>query len=385
MASLLAVAIAGCSTVRVSGPTTPGIVNETPREDAQRSGHWQFDASSRAAPDRDGYQPPKKLAVLLPLTGTLATAAQPVRDGFLAGYYSERRARPALQFYDTAGGAAAAYQKAIADGADQIVGPLGREEVDAVFRTVQPGVLLLALNRGTVAPPVDAASYSLAPEDDGVSAADYLVSRKALKVIVLGGGDDYARRSVDAFGKQLAVGGGRVVQTLAVVGDKPADMTALLQQAVQREGGIDGVFLAMRSPQARAVAPQLAAAGLSAVPRVATSQLASGSGKAEQDRLLDGIAFPSETSNASATNLPNVAVASSALPTARGPAARLFAFGIDAWLLSAYLPHLATNGEAATQGATGQLRIGPMGNVLRAPAWSTFSGGYVVPMVGAGG
>src|SRR3546814_19429414 len=73
------------------------------------------------------------------------------------------------------------------------------------------------------------------------------------------------------------------------------------------------------------------------------------------------------------------------LPTAHGPgAAKLFAFGADAWLLTAYLQHLALTPEAAVEGATGALRIGPEGNVLRTPLWSTFSNGYVVSL-GTGG
>ena len=35
--------------------------------------------------------------------------------------------------------------------------------------------------------------------------------------------------------------------------------------------------------------------------------------------------------------------------------------------------------------ASGTLRMDADGNVLRAPAWSTFSGGHVVPLAGSGG
>ena len=35
-------------------------------------------------------------------------------------------------------------------------------------------------------------------------------------------------------------------------------------------------------------------------------------------------------------------------------------------------------------GATGVLRIGADGNVMRAPAWSTFRDGVAVPLAGAG-
>ena len=90
--------LAGCATVQVSGPTggTP------PAAAASASTHGRF-GGARPAAERDGYRPPRKLAVLLPMTGQLATAASPVRDGLLAAYYAERRDRPELAFYDTLG------------------------------------------------------------------------------------------------------------------------------------------------------------------------------------------------------------------------------------------------------------------------------------------
>ena len=131
-------------------------------------GHWPLETGNRPPAEADGYRPPVSLAVLLPLTGHLSTAAVPVRDGLLAGYYAERRRRPDIRFYDTVAGAVAAYDKAVADGADYIVGPLGREEVDALFRRGQLDVPVLALNRAATPPPPGNASFSLAPEDDGI-------------------------------------------------------------------------------------------------------------------------------------------------------------------------------------------------------------------------
>ena len=109
----------------------------------------------------DGYRPPAKLAVLLPLSGC-PTAAQPVRDGLLSAYYGESRRRPDINFFDTAGtftGALAAYDKAVASGADFVVGPLGRDEVDAVYYCQQLQVPVLALNRGKDAPPTGSAGF----------------------------------------------------------------------------------------------------------------------------------------------------------------------------------------------------------------------------------
>jgi len=49
-------------------------------------------------------------------------------------------------------------------------------------------------------------------------------------------------------------------------------------------------------------------------------------------------------------------------------------------LLTAYLERLATRADGNVQGATGTLRIDGFGNVVRTPAWSTFSGGTAVPL-----
>ena len=344
---------------------------------------WNFDQRAPAA--ADGFRPPLKLAVLLPLSGPLATAAGPVRDGLLAGYYAERRARPPITFYDTLGtpaGALAAYAKAVADGNDFVIGPLGRDEVTAVFAQNEASVPSLALNRVPAAPPPGHLAFSLAPEDDGIAAADYLLAREHRKVLVLGGNDDNAKRAMDAFRARLAERGGEVAGIVSV-GEVPGDVSAQLLQATTT--GADSVFLALRGPQARALAPQLALAGLASRTRVATSQLATGTGKAQEDMALDGIIFPSEAWAArGVAGLPPYSQVTELLPTARGGGARLFAFGHDAWLIGAFLERLVKHSDGKLHGATGNLRLDGFGNVVRQPQWSTFSGGIAQPLVGGG-
>ena len=359
-----------------------------PRPFDREGAGWRFSAADRPAADRDGYRPPRKLAVLLPLTGDMAAASTPVRDGLLAGYYGEHRARPEVAFYDTGStpaGAIAAYRKAGEDGADYVVGPLGRDQVAALFKETGLKVPVLALNRGPEAPPSGNASFALAPEDDGIAAAEYLLSRNVRRVLVLVGSDDGLRRSATAFREHLAGRGGAVVETLTVA-DKPVDATAALQAATQKDGGVDAVFLALKGAQARAVAPQLVLAGLGTKPRVATAQLLSGTGKPDQDRALDGIAFPTETWTVQGLpGLPPADATGKALASARGPAAKLFAFGYDAWLLTGYLDAIAQRADRALPGATGQLRLDGIGNVVRSPAWSSFADGQIVALAKSGG
>ncbi|WP_238382821.1 penicillin-binding protein activator [Cognatilysobacter segetis] len=338
---------------------------------------WNFD--DRPPADRDGYRPPLRLAVLLPMSGSLSGAARPVRDGFLAGYYGESRRRPEVKFYDTAGsttGALAAYDRAVGDGNDFVVGPLGRDEVNALFARGDLKVPTLALNRGTQAPPPGQASFSLSPEDEGLAAADYLLHKGARNVLVIAGDDDTQRRAVGSLRERLAARGGNVVAT---VDDGTADLAAALAGK-----SADAVFLATKGNVARAVVPRLAAVGLAGRPVVATSQILTGTGKAADDRVLDGVAFPSESwLTRGVRGLATAEATGARLPSARGPGGRLFAFGFDAWLLTAYLDSLGRNADGAVEGATGVLRLDGFGNVQRTPAWSTFVNGDPAPLADA--
>ena len=344
------------------------------------AGGWEIDLGDRPPAERDGYRPPVRLALLLPLSGEMATAAAPVRDGFMTGYHGENRRRPEVTFFDThgtVGGALSAYDRAVAAGHDFVVGPLSREEVDALFRRGTLQVPVLALNRGDVAPPPGNASFSLSPEDAGIAAADRLLEEGATRVLAVVGNSDSQRRSAEALRARLADAG---VELAAVVTAAVTDFVPFVQQ-----GTVDGVFLALPGDDAREVIPNLSMAGLGGAPKVATSQISSGTGDPGVDSVLDGIAFPSEpwTSRGYAPGMPSAASAAALVPTARGGAARLFGFGHDAWLLTAYLERLGGQPGAHVSGATGLLALGEDGNIERAPAWSTFRGGSVVPLADA--
>lgn len=381
-------AMAGCSTVRVTEvprPVEPQDASGPETTQPVDDGRWRFDAAARMPAAADGYEPPTSIGFLLPLSGQLARAAAPVRDGFLAGYYAETRPRPAIRFYDTvAAGAVAAYGRAVADGNAFVVGPLGREEVDAVFSSGVLTVPMLALNRGDDPPPPGHAGFSLSPEDEGIAAADYLLEGGARNVLVLQGADDSMRRAAAAFGDRLTDAGGRVFQVLAITDDAAASapqVQAAAQAATAAGTPVDAVFYAVRGSKAHQLAAQLSLAGLAGLPAVATSQIAIGTGDPLQDVILDGIAFPTETWTVQGVaGLPPAASLGERLPTARGPAARLFAFGYDAWLVTAYPSVAAGAREGVLRGATGRLRVDAAGNVLRMPTWSTFREGRPVPL-----
>ena len=188
------------------------------------------------------------------------------------------------------------------------------------------------------------------------------------------------RRAAAAFRARLEELDGTVVVEL-VVNATPGAMGTALQTAATTDGGIDAVFLAVRPSQAGAIVAQLADVGLGGKLRIGTSALAGARPTDTSGHALDGIAFPSDAWSVQyVAGLPSSVTAASMLATARGSAQRLFAFGYDAWLLTAFLERLATNPAASVAGATGTLRIDADGNVVRTPAWSSWNGSNALPL-----
>jgi outer membrane PBP1 activator LpoA protein len=372
--------LAACSTVHVMpSATAPGAVAGAGVPGAPVAVRTDRAATDGfPAADSDGYRPPERMAVLLPMTGSLAAPSAGVRDGFLAAYYAETRRRPVVRFYDSLGtgsGAQAALARALADGAQLVVGPLTRVEVNAIGAGAG-AVPMIALNRGSHAPVPGSTSFALLPDDEGAAAAVRLLQRKQDQVLVLRNGSDSAQRSVAAFRETLRRGGGAIVAEIPVAGD--SDLSTQLAALAATPKPPTAVYLALEAGPAHAVAAQLKASALAGLPRIASSQILSG-GNARGDVELDGVEYPElPWLLDQAGGLP-AAASLRALPSARGPSQRLFAFGADAWKLAAYFERLYNDPAAAVPGATGALSIDVAGPVRRAPAWAIFSGGHSRP------
>lgn len=374
---LIPLLLFGCSTVRVvperPGTARPGEPSELPAlVRGERARTEDFPPA-----DSDGYRPPARVAVLLPMSGSLASAGTSVRDGYLAGYYAETRDRPVLKFYDSHGtgsGAQAAYDKAIAEGAQMIVGPLSRDEVNAVAAQIDGSVPVITLNRGSKLPATGTTSFALLPDEEGVAAANRLADRAALSVVVFSNHSDSAQRAVAAFREALRKRGGDIVSEIAVAGEMTelgGQLAALQSSATPPKA----VFLAVDAGQGRTVAALLKTSVLAGLPRISTSQILSGA-SARADVELDGIEYPElPWLLHQGGQLPDAASLAKSLPSARGAAQRLFAFGVDAWTLTAYFERLYENPSTSVRGATGALRIDISGPVQRTTSWAVFSGG----------
>lgn len=333
----------------------------------------------------------RRIALLLPLSGALQAAGESVRDGFLAAHFNADGGS-ALNISvrdsgNTPEQAVAAYRQALADGQQLVVGPLSREAVAALFAEADLGAPLLALNRAGPVPPGHA-SFALLPEDEGVALATRMQRRGLQRVVAVVSGDDGAQRALGAFRERLERAGGSLV-TRIDIDERGIDFQPAIRAALQGAGlptsapeeldeahdpGFDALFIAVRAPAARLLVPQLKVFGLSEVPMMATSQIHAAGDEARMDRDLTGVEFvESPWLIDELPGLPARRELARDLPGARGPAARLFAFGMDAYALL----RLRLSGDPAgvVQGATGVLSLDELGEVQREPAIAVFRNG----------
>ncbi|AGG90347.1 putative lipoprotein [Rhodanobacter denitrificans] len=365
---------------------------------------------------REGYKAPSQVALLLPSDGNYAAASTAIREGFFAAYLDAGRnhaPRPSVRVYDsqgTADGAVKAYQQAVSDGARLVVGPLTRGEVAGVFSQARLPVPLLALNHpdDKQLPAGDASEFGLLPETEGAQAADHMVERGLRRVYAMVSTDDFAQRAAGAFKAELAARGGELAGTVTlppgvtsyadlIAGLKlptgtnapPAaavePATAGTTAAAALSGAVSdaGIFISMRPEQARLLLPQLRIAQVN-LPVIATSHVYAGSDDVAANRDLDGVEFCDAPWLFDAQpGLPNRDGIAARLPAARGGAARLFAFGMDAWNLVPYLEWLRAHPGSYVPGASGQLAADQFGRVRRVLIWAQFQNGLARPLGGS--
>ena len=327
---------------------------------------------------REGFSANGRVALLLPMSGSIANAGRAIRDGFMSAYFTERGAKADVALYDPGDsieGALAAYKRATKDGATRIVGPVSREQVGAVYDKSGLAVPVLALNfpDSGLPPPRGNQQFGLLPDEEAAVAADHAREKGYNRVAVLAAREDWAERAALAFRAQFEHAGGLVAGE-GRVGGEVVDLSKSIDDALGN-GGADAVFLAVRPAQGRLLVPQLRARGFPDLPILATSHVYSGNPNRGLDRDLDGVEFcDAPWMYGLAAGLPERTELARNLATADN-APRLFAFGIDAFRLLPYLEWLEKNPEAYVAGAAGQLSIDDFGRVHRGLAWLRFDGG----------
>lgn len=173
-------------------------------------------------------QPPRHIALLIPLSGNLQRASEAVLRGALEQLfqlYPDPSHRPQLSTLDSTRYVSAtnAYEAAVGSGADMVIGPLTRDEVSDLYQQRRGTIPVVALNRPDNSRANRTASnwvaLSLAPEDEAAQAADAAFGRGCRHAVVLGTSDDRGTRLLNSFETQWLALGGKV-QGLALLDDE---------------------------------------------------------------------------------------------------------------------------------------------------------------------
>ncbi len=349
---------------------------------------------------------PRRIALLLPLASEYGRAAQAVHDGFTAVHNANGDPNKAeIVIYDIGSEAALSpiyYRLAVQEGADLIVGPLGKEAVTALLATETLSVptLLLGSAHAAESLPMNGFQFDLSPERDAEQTAlrAYLDGHRTAAALYPE--TTWGQRVQKAFSTRWQELGGLVVETRPYVDDRPdysapikevlnidksegrkRELSALIRSKLvfqpRRRQDIDFLFLAAKTSTARLLKPQINFFQGHNVPVYATSHIYSGKPDRVNDVDLNGIVFgdmPWLLANDGRIRNTRKRI-QGPWPYAFSPLDRLFALGMDSYAIIPALARLREDQDLLIEGVTADLSMDRTGRIIRHLSWAKFENG----------
>lgn len=328
--------------------------------------------------------PPKHIALLLPLEGPFGTQGQAVRDGFLNAFYTfsaKNTIQPMISFYDTNKNPniLALYQQAVTEGADFIIGPLIKNNVQTLAQTTLP-VPTLALNytEKGFSSSGNLYEFGLSPKDEAQQTADKARQAGLTRAIVIAPSDHWGQGVVKILVTRFEEQGGKISDifyfteksnfTQDIAHLLHVDPTTKNASAAQRRQDMDVIFLIAPPPIARQIVPLLNYYYAGNIPIYATSFIYAGTPSPQKDTDLNGVIF---------SDIPWVlGYIPEATSTGTMQSNRLFAVGRDAFLLSQNLPRLRQLPAFPLYAATGALTLTQQNQIYRRLPWVRMHDGH---------
>ena len=352
-----------------------------------------------------------KVALLLPLTSGFGNAARAVYDGFVMMNEADTNPlKPQVVVYDTGENPELIsfyYQAAVREGAELVVGPLGKTAVDALAGNTDIAIPTLLLGNTDV--PLtgrrNVFQFGLSPENEARELARKIFSEGHRVGAILYPETDWGLRQQSAFTEQWQALGGQVAENSVYIAERQDHSQAIklmlnidesdtrkrriqrlseekLLFEPRRRQDLDFIFLIARSHHGRLLKPQINFHAGKTIPVYGISQVYSGDRDKVKDLDLDGVVFG---------DMPWLLLDSGVYRNIRENLPqgnnyhnrsldRLFALGIDAYQLLFRLEQMKSNPVLSFQGATGQLSLAADGHVLRRLEWARFDGGLPTPV-----
>jgi outer membrane PBP1 activator LpoA protein len=349
---------------------------------------------------------PENIAVLLPLSGALATTAEAIRNGLLYAYYqnAEQDNPPSLRFYDTQGQSLVQiYKQALDDGANLIIGPLKKEHVQHIQTAAKLPSPTLALNYGErdkADNPTNLYQYGLAAEDEAraVAIKAWQDGHRVAGVLMPEGA--WGDRVFTAFAQTWHALGGKLAETQAYRNDKELNpkiqqllnvvdsqyrakrIRNIIGESIQfdthRRQDLDIIFTAALPQDAKQIKPLLAYHFAGDIPLYATSTVNDVAHSSSAGRDLNGVIV---------SDIPwvihqpkDVSDIQTIWSNANRGYLRLYAMGYDAFKIGTQIHYLKNLSNARIYGATGALQLDSFGQIQRLPEFAQFHAGRLRPL-----
>ncbi len=322
----------------------------------------------------------KVIALLLPGSGTFSQAGKAIRAGFMAAYnHADNDSKPTVRFYDSEQSTPQTlYNKAVAAGAQLIVGPLAKEQVQSLADNVTFNIPVLALNHIPGLQKDRLYQFSLSPLDDTGQITQKAWTDGHHKVLMLMPENAPGKRIAHYLTADWQDQDGAILET-QTYNPKDTDFSSPIQKLLnldeseqryhkilalipgvkytpRRRQDADAVLLSAYSAEARSINPQLQFYQAGDLPVYAMPTVYTGQINASLDADLNKITFcdiPWLFNKAYQGELGMDALKETWTPF---PSAylRLVAMGIDAYNLATHLGNLETD---SLSGATGTLSL----------------------------
>lgn len=347
---------------------------------------------------------PSRIALLLPLSGNLATSSQAIRNGFFAAYNQDKQQNikaPTILVIDTThGDIINFYQQAVHAGAKVVVGPLTKEDVTRLAQWGRLSVPTVALNSIGVGPVRNLYQFGLSPIDEAQQAALHAWTDGYRQALVVAPNNAWGHDNANVFIEQFRRYGGNVIDS-AYYNDQ-ASLDPMIRQLLQvnaavvnnknvpsirkRRQDADMIFLIAQPQVARQIKPLLNYYYASDLPIYATSHVYQGIPNPTADTDLNGIQFcdmpwtvtPQHMVPVSLRRLRNNII--QLWPDTFAAEPRLFALGIDSYDIISLLNNMQTSSRYLVDGATGMLHLNAEQRIVRQLYWARFQQGVASPL-----
>ncbi|CAL7960242.1 conserved hypothetical protein [Gammaproteobacteria bacterium] len=361
---------------------------------------------------RVGIIPPHNIAIMLPLKGKgeLAATSQAINNGLLTAYYSSKQqSNINIHVVDTSGGDVnRLYQQAVANGAEVVIGPLTKHEVESIASIKPLPVPTIALN--TLDDYQHHAmnnlyQFGLLPQDEAVQVAAKMKQEQLNNVAVIVPESAWGEKIAVAFENQYKSSGGQVVATLKYGAHKnlaeqvcnflARDAATMcipqehknkkqVNSHEMRRQDIDAIFVVAIAPaQARLIIPLLKFYYASDLPIYSISTLYNGTSKPDLDQDINDVYFcdmpwviqdPSSLDD----NLQAIheqIIATTLWANSFANYSKFYALGIDAYNIAIELNTLLSAPHAGIEGASGTLYLDNSNHIYRGLPWAQMKNG----------